>query len=300
MQQSEFDFNLLKTFISVIDHGSYTKAAKFLDLPKSKLSRQITKLEQSLKTRLIDRTTRTLEPTPSGRRLYSQAKSHLDELGQTLSELGQHQEKTAGTIRMAAPDDFAIEVMAPICNQFSKHYPLVKFDFVITTEGPDLRQSPMDLAIRIGILKDSSMISRQLGHLRMIFVATTHYLESQPNKPSFENMNQFSFLKFNPSTSKLNLKFTNKNETRTLTCDPTFSSTNLLLIKKMALLSQGIAALPSFLVKAELKDGRLIQVLNEWSGQDIPIQMLTFANEEKQNLIERFVEFTAENIDAYL
>lgn len=300
MQQSKLDFNLLKIFVSVIEHGSYTKAAKFLDLPKSKLSRQITKLEQSLKTRLIDRTTRTLELTPAGRRLYSKAKHQLYELSQTLFDLGLNQEKIEGTIRISAPDDFATEVMAPICNQFSKHHPQVKFDFLITTDDLDLRQNQADLAIRIGALKDSSVTTQQLGHLRMIFVATTDYLQSQPSKPHFENMNRFSFLQFNPSTSKLKLKFTNKNETRTLKCDPTFSSTNLLLIKKMAMLSQGIAALPTFLVKAELKDSRLIHVLNEWSGQDIPIQMLTFASVEKQNLIERFVEFTVENKDAYL
>ncbi len=300
MQQSELDLNLIKAFVAVIEHGNYTKASRFMGIPKSKLSRQITHLEKEMNIQLIYRTTRSIELTQAGRLFYSKSKLHLEEIQNAITDLQHMNEKIEGTIRVTAPDDFAIVVMAPICDAFLRHHPQVKFDFLITGEIVDLVKNAVDVAIRVGHLKDSSLISRHLGKLKMILVSSPNYLEKFQARPNISNLNHYSFLQFNPSQSKLNLKFTNSKEIHTLKCEPIFSSSNLMLIKEMTLLGRGISALPDFLIKEELKTGQLVHILKDWAGQEVPVQIVTPPRKEKQNIIRRFIDFTSENIETYL
>ena len=164
------DLNEMLVFARVVQAGSFTAAAAALGMPKSTVSRKVTELEERLKSRLLQRTTRKLSLTDVGRTYYdycARIAAEIDDAERAVSSL---QATPRGLLRVTAPVNAAF--LAPIVSEFLKRYPEVRLELFCTGRSVDLVEERFDLAIRAGTLAESTLIARSLGRATWFLVAT--------------------------------------------------------------------------------------------------------------------------------
>ncbi|MDJ0701233.1 MAG: LysR family transcriptional regulator [Woeseiaceae bacterium] len=178
-------FEDLQAFVAVVETGSFTAAAERLDAAKSAVSRRVAGLEQRLGVQLIRRTTRRLDITDSGHSFYEHSARILADLDEAESAVRQQHGRLHGVLRIALPLSFGIRHMhEPIAN-FSKRHPDVTFELDLNDRRIDLLEEGLDVALRIGRLRDSSLIARRLFDVRAVVCASPGYIarNGRPETP---------------------------------------------------------------------------------------------------------------------
>src|SRR3954466_10801523 len=165
------NLNRLAYFAAVVDAASFTRAADRLGITKTVVSQQVARLEQELKTSLLVRTTRRVEPTEAGRLLHARCVMILREADNAFSELAQVNAEPRGTLRITAPNDFGSCIVAPVAAAFTARHAACSVELNLTDVKLDLIQNQIDLAIRVGWLDDSSLQARRIGSFRQLPVA---------------------------------------------------------------------------------------------------------------------------------
>lgn len=170
------DLNRVTLFIQVVESGSFTKAAEHLGVTTSGVSRALTRLEEDLGVRLIQRTTRKLSLTAAGRGYFEQVRGALalvDEASTIASEMG---EEPRGTVRLTAPPAL-VSSLIPALAEFLRRYPKISVELSGSQGVVDLVEQGLDLAVRIGRLRDSSLIAKRVGKLVTCLFASREYVE---------------------------------------------------------------------------------------------------------------------------
>lgn len=163
-------------FVAVIDHNSMTAAARVLGVPKSTISAAIARLERGLGLRLIERNSRNLRITPDGEAFYRQAQLILDQVHEADALAAGLSADPAGRLAVAVPPAFAQEILAPNLVAFQVRYPGIELDIAVTSHGLELLRDQIDLAVVVGPLEDSELISRTLLSGPLTIVASPDYL----------------------------------------------------------------------------------------------------------------------------
>lgn len=260
-----------EAFVRTVEAKSFTAAAQQLGVAKSAISRRVSELEQRLDTKLINRSTRALSLTEAGNTLFYQARKLLEDWQE--AECAARDEKTAlsGTIRFAAPLSFGLDHLTPALLAFQANHPDMFLDVDFSDRQVDLTAEGIDLAVRIGRLRDSSLIARKLANVRMIAAASPAYLEAKgvPTTPS-------------DLTAMRELRYTNRldanwiftapdGHTHKVSLDVAMRSSNGKFLKQAAIAGHGLTIQPSFILYDALRDGRLVQVLPGYQLEQIGI-----------------------------
>jgi DNA-binding transcriptional LysR family regulator len=179
------DLNAISLFLRVVEAGSFTKAADQLNMATSGVSRALTRLEEELGVRLLQRTTRKLSLTSAGRICFDQVRGALaqvDEASLAVTEMG---EEPRGSVRITAPPTM-VGVLIPFLAEFLERYPKIRIEVVSSQGIVDLAELGLDLAVRLGRLRDSSLIARRVGNLVTALFASPEYIASQgrPRSPA--------------------------------------------------------------------------------------------------------------------
>jgi DNA-binding transcriptional LysR family regulator len=169
------DLNHVKTFVRVVDAGSFTAAARTLSLPKSSVSRRVSALEGALRVRLLQRTTRKLALTEAGRLYFERARAALGGLADASATVTDMSRDVAGPIRFTAAGD-STGMLAGLFGEFLARHPKVQLDVVLTPRRVDLVAEGFDLALRAGRLSDSALVARRLGRFDLGLFASRAYL----------------------------------------------------------------------------------------------------------------------------
>lgn len=169
--------NLMNSFVHVAELHSYTAAAAKLNKTKALMSTHVRQLEESLDVRLISRSTRGFNLTDAGRRYYQQARQILDEISEMEIGLREGEQQMAGRLRVSVPNTFGEQVMMGFISEFVERYPKINIEVLLSDQYVDLVGQGFDLAIRIGHLKDSTMIARELGMSRSLLVASPKLID---------------------------------------------------------------------------------------------------------------------------
>src|SRR5687768_10841065 len=177
------DLNEIVVFAQVVRSGSFSAAAAKLGMPKSTVSRKVSELEERLKARLLQRTTRKLSLTDVGRTYYDYCARIAAEVADAERAVSSLQDAPRGLLRVTAGANATF--LGPIVSDFLARYPEVQLELFCTTRTVDLVEERFDLAIRAGALADSSLIGRSLGSGKWFLVATPEYLKKRgrPRKP---------------------------------------------------------------------------------------------------------------------
>lgn len=176
----------IKLFLRVLDTGSISAAARSLDLSVAVASQRLKRLEAGMGVRLLHRTTRRLHPTPEGLELAGQGRTLVEDLDALVSGLRQGAGAVSGTLRVTMPASFGNQYISPLLPEFMDAYPDVKLSMHLSDTLHDLVGSGFDLAVRIGALRDSTLVAHRLADNRRVLCAAPDYLRRHgtPQKPA--------------------------------------------------------------------------------------------------------------------
>ncbi len=260
----------IAAFEKVSSLQSFSLAAKELGVSKAHISKLIQKLEDTLGQRLLNRSTRTVKMTHAGEKFYNSCKVSLFNISKAQEEILQNSESPHGKIKISLAGAFAENYMVPFIANFIKRYPRVQVDLRFEEKVVDLVKESYDIAIRVGELKDSSLIAKQIATRKEYICATPSFLKHFGLPKSPEELKNFNCL---TSKDHWNLVF-NKKKLQ-LKVNSNFKSNSGKSILNAALTDLGICMLPKVYVGSYLENGQLISLLEEFTPEEIPIWAIT-------------------------
>ena len=162
----------IRSFIAVVDAGGFGRASRSLGLSKSIVSRRIARLEADLGTRLLSRTTRGISPTEAGLEFKARGERILAELNEAREAVAQQAGGVSGRLRLTMPLTFGIRHVTPVLTELARRHPRLEIDAEASDRQVDLIGERFDMAVRIGVLKDSSLVARRIASVRGIVVGS--------------------------------------------------------------------------------------------------------------------------------
>lgn len=288
MQQ--FDLNQIMIFVKVVESGSFTKAAELLKQPKSRISRRLAALEKNLGTQLIYRTTRQMQLTETGKDYYRRCAPLIRDLESANHAMTTHAEELSGTLRLTAPEDYGKYILAPIVDEFLKRHPKMKVELILTGTYLDLIKESIDIAVRIGHLKDASMKSKKISSITSIAVASPSFLEKHPPITKPQDLNEVPCLGFQLGTRNQWKLIREKQEVKIKAQGPV-TANSPDFICQLAVLGRGVALIPRFLCETALESGKLVHLLKSWASDPIPVHLLIPVQKEIPPKTKAFMDF---------
>ena len=277
----------------VVDSGSFSAAARRLNISKSAISAHVQRLEERLGVRLLNRTTRRLSLTEAGAAYYRHCARILVEAEAAEQAASALQREPRGTLRISAPDSFGWMHVAPAVPTFLKRYPDIAIDIGLSPAYVNLVDEGLDLAIRIGALEDSALVVRKLASSRQVLCATPAYLKERGTPRYPDDLANHNCLCANLLSWGDEWRLADKRGEVRLTVSGTFRSNNAEMLRAAALDGIGIAALPTWAVAEQLRSGVLRRVLTDWQAPVSTIYAVYPGNRLMSMKVRAFVDHLA-------
>ncbi|GAA80345.1 LysR family transcriptional regulator [Pseudoalteromonas sp. BSi20495] len=279
----------LETFITVVDCGSFSGAANLLDQQVAKVSRAVSRLENTLQCTLLNRTTRRLELTEEGHTFIKYARDGLNTLYTGEEAIKLLKQAPSGKLRIDAASPFVLHQLTPLIGEFAKQYPHITLDITSHDSIIDLLEHKTDLAIRIGDLKDSNLHARKLGHSKLRIVASPEYLKSSPKINAINDLTSHKLIGFTDSP-----KLNSWPLIQPLKLSYSLSASSGETVRQLCLVGQGIALLSDFMIGNDINEKRLIELLPNAvmrpNNREI-IQAVYYKNSAVSSRIVAFLDF---------
>lgn len=283
------DFEAWAIFAAVVEHRSFSAAARELGLSKATVSKAVTRLETHLGASLFHRTSRTLSLTETGKALAPRAQRILTEAQCAEEEASDAASAPKGLVRLAAPMTFGLQRVAPMIADFLAANPGISIDLSLDDKSIDLVEQGVDVALRIARLPDSSLRARRLAPIRTYIVASPAYLarHGRPTHPAqlaehrclcYVNAQTWRFA--GPGGEEVTLKPDGPLRT---------NSGEAMLPALRA--GVGITVLPDFIVGADLAAGHVEELLTDWTAPPIALHLVTPPNPLRPARVEALISF---------
>lgn len=288
------DMNDLIVFTRVVQAGSFTLAARLLGMPKSTVSRRVTELEDRLKARLLQRTTRKLGLTDAGRIYFAYSERIAADVEDAERALGQLQDSPRGLLRVTAPHSFSL--LGPVLSEFLAAHSEVRAEIMCTDRPVDLVAEGFDLAIRIGHLEDSTLVTRSLGSMRRVLVASPSYCRRRgvPRLPA--DLAEHETIAFAAGSARAEWSLRGVDETVDIRIAPRATINDFRILVDAVRAGLGIAWMPEFGIATDVKEGRLRRVLPDWHSEAIPLQVVYPTARHLSPKVAAFVELLARRL----
>ncbi|WP_288440920.1 LysR family transcriptional regulator [uncultured Pseudomonas sp.] len=286
--------NDMALFVEVVKAKGFRHAAEALGIPNSTVSRRIAQLEKSIGLRLLHRTTRRTELTEAGQLYYDRCRRIVDEARIAHEQLGELLAQPTGVLRVSLPVDFAVTYLAPLITEFAELYPGLTFDFDLTPRRVNLVSEPFDVAIRIGESPDSQLIARPLATLTSNVYAAPGYLAAHGTPLTPHDLEAHACLNMLRGGF---WELRKDGHTERVGVSSRYTLNSVGMIRKLAVLNQGILLAPEEIVADEITSGELVRILDGWQGQPMTI----YATTETRLLpakTQRFIEFLRERLSS--
>ena len=285
------NLNDILIFTKVVERGSFTAAAESLDLPKSSVSRGVSRLETRLRTRLLQRSTRQINLTAIGQRYYDYCCRIVRELEEANGIVESYQSQPSGLLRITAPYILGQAFLGPIVAEFLEAYPNVQCQVELSNRRIDLIEEGFDLAIRAGALPDSSLIMTHLGRASVGLFASSTYLEKH-GIPQVPTELHGHILLDNASTSAKCWTLSQGSERAEIGVRPRLVCNDVDILLETAIAHQGIAALPKFTAFCAVKNHQLKSVLPGWQVKLVEINALYPSYKDLSPAVRAFVDLS--------
>lgn len=292
------DLNLLFTFIHVVQSGSFTAAARKLDLPTSTVSRHVTRLEEQLDIRLLHRTTRSLHLTEAGQLYYESGIKILDELEYAETILTETRTAPKGRIRVSGPVEY--NVLMDATTEFLELYPDVQIELELTNRRVRLVEEGFDLAIRAGVLDDSSLIAYKLGISQVQLFASPTYLNKHGRPSSICELEKLDCVVFGRLSSRKEWVLKGKDGTVHVQIRGRVAVNHMEALRDLAVGGFGVALLPAVSCVNEITSGALESVLPEFSSPSVTLWAVYPSRRFLTPAVRIFIEFLKEHFQKQL
>ncbi|WP_029002690.1 LysR family transcriptional regulator [Azorhizobium doebereinerae] len=291
-------FAAMRSFIGVVEAGTFSRASAVLRVPKPTLTKQIQTLEAHLRTKLLNRTTRRVTVTPDGAAYYERAVRLLADLDELDSSMALSQAKPQGRLRVDVSAALATMVLIPALPDFHARYPDIHIDLGVTDRSVDLVAENVDCVIRAGHLADQSLVARRIGEMYLMYAAAPSYLAryGAPSHPRDLESTHPIVGYFNPRVGRLMpLSFTaNGEEPLEITGRYVLAVNDSNAFITAALNGFGVVQMPTFMAQPHLESGALVPVLEAWRVEPKPLYVVFPPTRHLSNRLRVFVDWISE------
>jgi DNA-binding transcriptional LysR family regulator len=298
----QFDDILLgsiELFCSTAELGSFTAAAASAAVTPAAVSRAISRLESRLGVRLFVRTTRTLKLSDAGREYYEQCRAALNQLVEAERLVTGRQSAPSGVLRISMPTPYGHYRVLPLLPEFSRRYPEVRVEFHLSNRNVDFADEGFDLAIRGRAPADSTMISRQLEDAELVLVAAPAYLARAGTPRSLDELKAHNCIQFALPSNGRNIQwlFRDGGEDIDLPTSGLYGcAEDILGAVTLARAGGGLFQTYRFIVDADLKAGRLVELLPQHGGRSRPFCLIYPHARHVALRVRAFVDFLVEQL----
>ncbi len=281
---------LVRTFTAVAEAGQFALAAERLGISRAMASKHVIDLEAHLGTRLLNRTTRRVSLTEPGAAYLERCRDILSALEEADREATAQALEPVGRLRVSAPMSFGYLRLAAQIAAFSKIYPRVSVDLVLNDRLVDLVEEGYDLAIRIGRLADSSLISRRIGSTRVVVCGSPDYFAQRGRPAAPDELARHDCLHYSYSNV---WSFALRDAPGAAPVHGRIACNNGDALCRMAVMGLGLVALPDFIVAPFLESGALEQVLEEYAPGTIGVFVLHASHRHVPLKLRTMIDFLA-------
>ena len=257
----------LRVFVEVAKRLSFTDAATNLGINKSAASKAVSRTEERLGVKLIQRSTRKLSLTEEGQKLFEKANGALSSIAEAEQEITHNQQQLKGKLRIAAPMSYGLTTLIKRIPAFMNKHPRLTVELHLEDKISEIIGEGFDVAIRIAELKDSGLVARKLGEIEHLTVASSDYLRQYgvPDHPADLSEHKCLIYTYR-SAPRQWAYFDAEGQELSVNVQGTFETNNSLAIRECLLKGLGVALIPAFVVQEDIQAGRLEMILQNFSG----------------------------------
>jgi len=283
--------NNMHHFIEVVEHSSFTAAAVRLGLSRAQMSKSVSQLEALLGSRLLNRTTRRVSLTESGRLYYERCKQVLKDIEEIEGLTSEQSQRPSGNLRLSAPTSFAITHLQGAVNAYLNEFPDVSISLSLADRFIDVVAEGFDLVIRIAELEDSTLVARKIAPCKRVLCASPFYLSAYgvPERP--EQLSNHQCLVYSNELKPDIWTLGDQKKTVQVKVNGPLCADNGDVLKAAALDGLGITLLPTFIVGEALKSGELVEVLSDYSPSEISIYAVFPSKRYLSAKVRSFIDF---------
>ena len=297
MVQKVANTNLLDgmaVFVGVINAGSFTAAAHVLGHSTSYVSKEVTRLEKRLGSRLLNRTTRTISLTDAGRAYYERCSQIIIDAENAERSINQLQERPSGLLRINAPGSFSSKYLFTVFAQFMQCYPDVKLEIELNDRLIDVVAEGYDVVIRVGEINDSNLVARKFTSSRAVVVASPEYLKHNGCPREIEELAQHDCIAYSLLPMPNQWVFHKDGVRSSVTVDPRVMCDNAALEVEMVKQGIGITRLPLFTCQQEVDSGELKIILDDYDHLKLEVFAVYPHRQYLTAKVRAFVDFVVE------
>ncbi|HJV85412.1 MAG TPA: LysR family transcriptional regulator [Noviherbaspirillum sp.] len=290
----------LRLFVTMVDAGSISAAARILNSSPPAVSRRLATLEARLGIRLITRTSRHFEPTDEGRVYYERGVCILKQIEDAESEATLRAKKPCGQLKVGAPMGLGRRYIAPMIERFNVCYPDISVHLVLSDAGWDVLDDSLDVAIRVGLPPDTSIIARKLIEQRRIVCASPSYLDQFGTPQTPEDLVRHNCIRLVRGADPLdNWQFSLEGQKRGVRVSGTFTTTSSEVVSQWAAAGKGIGLLALWDIQEHLETGTLKECLTEYWCDVIELYAIFVHRQHLPLRIRMFVDFIAKEFRSF-
>jgi DNA-binding transcriptional LysR family regulator len=254
----------MTAFVRTVETGGFSAAARQLGLTPSALSKLVTRLEDRLGARLLQRTTRRLQLTAEGEAFYARALPILKAMDEAEAEVTEAGTSPRGLLRLHCGSTFGMHQLAPAIPRFQARHPSVSLDITISDERLDMMQEAVDLAIRIGPLDESSLVARRICNLERVICAAPSYLERHGTPRTPDDLQRHNCLWITSLPALRRWPFDTDEGIRVVHVDGNVVTNNAETVLQLAVAGVGVTRLSDVVVADAIRAGALVPILADW------------------------------------
>ena len=283
----------IEAFVEVVKLGSFSAAGHQLGVSTSHISRSVSALEQSLGTQLLYRTTRQIRLTDAGSLYYEHCRQLFEGFREAESALSDLQSSPKGLLRLQASTNFGERYIAPLANGFLQLHPQLSLQMHFTNRAVDLIEEGFDVAIRMGVLKDSSLIARRLWDRRERIVGSPGYFNQAGVPEQLSDLGRHNCL----IGSRDRWLFSVEGERREVRVSGRWQANSDIAMLDAALKGLGITQLPEYYVDEHLASGELVSVLDAFQFSDSAVWIVYPRLRFLPPKVRLFIDYLVEQIE---
>jgi DNA-binding transcriptional LysR family regulator len=280
----------MNTFVTVADQRSFVGAARKLGLSPSAVTRTIGALEEHLGLRLLQRTTRSVALTDEGARYLLRARRILAEVEEAEDEALADRATPTGRLAVAAPSAFGRSHVAPVLTSFLARHDAVQGELFLADRFVNLVEEGIDVAVRIGVLSDSSLVAKTVGLTRRVLVASPGYLEARGTPRSPQSLEKHRIVQFTSLTPGPEWRFVRGEQVEQVAITPSFATNSAEVAIAHAEAGRGLTLVLAYQATEAVRAGRLVVVLARHEPPPLPIQLVYPTSRLLSTKVRAFVD----------
>lgn len=294
----EQDLNDLLYFARVVEHGGFAPAGRALGIPKSKLSRRVSMLEERLGVRLLHRSSRHFHVTDIGQVYVTHCQAMLAEAQSAQEAIERSQAEPRGQVRLSCPVTLAQSLIGDIVAEFMALHPHVSVFMEVTNRRIDVIEEGLDLALRVrAVLEDSALVMRSFGTSRLRLVASPAFVEQYGMPTHPDELAGMPSLGLVLSDGRYTWPFEGpEGSTARFDYTPRLLADDFIVLRKAAIAGVGLTAMPEYMCREAIQSGELVHVMPQWL---FPISILHAVFPSRRGLmpaVRSFIDYMAQRL----